>query len=130
MTREEAIKYLRQIYPNGGHCWLDEQRIEALELAIQALSVSLPSDVDEAAVAYSKQVSDGHNYRDLRVGFIAGARWRDAQIPKLPDGLEEAAENYIAPIENDEGLDYINFNGRDLMDAFKAGAEWMAEKMK
>lgn len=44
--------------------------------------------------------------------------------PKLSDSLEEAAENYIAPIENDEGLDYINFNGRDIKDAFIAGAEW------
>lgn len=49
-------------------------------------------------------------------------------IDSLPDqpveGLEEAAENYIAPIENDEGLDYINFNGRDIKDAFIAGAKW------
>lgn len=44
-------------------------------------------------------------------------------------GLEEAAENYIAPIENDEGLDYINFNGRDIKDAFIAGAEWQKVKM-
>ena len=37
MTNEEAIKYLRQLYPNGGHCWLDEQRIEAIGMAIDAL---------------------------------------------------------------------------------------------
>ena len=37
MENEEAIKYLKQIYPNGGHCWLDEQRIEAIGMAIQAL---------------------------------------------------------------------------------------------
>lgn len=37
MTKEEAIKYLQQLYPNGGHCWLDEQRIEAIGMAIQAL---------------------------------------------------------------------------------------------
>ena len=30
MNRAEAIKYLKQLYPNGGHCWLDEQRIEAI----------------------------------------------------------------------------------------------------
>lgn len=48
---------------------------------------------------------------------------------KLPEGLKEAAENYIAPIENDEGLDYINFNGRDIKDAFIAGAEWQKAKM-
>ena len=29
MNNEEAIKYLKQIYPYGGHCWLDEQRTEA-----------------------------------------------------------------------------------------------------
>ena len=37
MTKEEAIKYLQQLYPNGGHCWLDEQRIEAIGVAIKAL---------------------------------------------------------------------------------------------
>lgn len=42
--------------------------------------------------------------------------------------LEKAAENYIAPIENDEGLDYINFNGQEIKDAFKAGAEWQYQK--
>ena len=38
MTNEDAIKYLRQIYPQGGHCWLDEQRMEAIGMAIDALS--------------------------------------------------------------------------------------------
>lgn len=37
MTKEEAIKYLQQLYPNGGHCWLDEQRIEAIGMAVEAL---------------------------------------------------------------------------------------------
>ncbi len=37
MTKKEAIKYLQQLYPNGGHCWLDEQRIEAIDMAIKAL---------------------------------------------------------------------------------------------
>lgn len=49
--------------------------------------------------------------------------------PSLPSNVDEAAENYIAPIENDEGLDYINFNGRDIKDAFIAGAEWHRNKM-
>lgn len=38
--------------------------------------------------------------------------------------LEEATENYIAPIENKEGLYYINYCGKDIKDAFIAGAEW------
>ena len=37
MTIQEAIKYLQQLYPNGGHCWLDEQRMEAISIAINAL---------------------------------------------------------------------------------------------
>ena len=37
MTKEEAIKYLQQLYPNGGHCWLDEQRVEAIGVAVEAL---------------------------------------------------------------------------------------------
>ena len=37
MNKEEAIKYLQQLYPNGGHCWLDEQRIEAIGMAVKAL---------------------------------------------------------------------------------------------
>lgn len=38
MTRSEAIKYLKQLYPNDGHCWLDEQRIEAIGMAIDGLT--------------------------------------------------------------------------------------------
>lgn len=49
----------------------------------------LLGDMDEAAVAYSKQVSDGHNYRDLRVGFIAGAKWMKAKM------MEDAVEGKV-----------------------------------
>ena len=37
MTDENAIKHLKQLYPNGGHCWLDEQRIDAISIAINAI---------------------------------------------------------------------------------------------
>jgi len=37
MKKEDAIKYLQQLYPNGGHCWLDEQRMEAIGMAVKAL---------------------------------------------------------------------------------------------
>ena len=37
MTNEEAIKYLRQMYPHGGCCLLDELRIDAIEHAIKAI---------------------------------------------------------------------------------------------
>ena len=46
MNVEEAIKYLKQLYPNGGHCWLDEQRIEAIGMAISALEHEKPASDD------------------------------------------------------------------------------------
>lgn len=55
MTNQEAIKFLKQLYPNGGCCWLDEQRIEAISMAISALgavkigetTIELEDDGDE-----------------------------------------------------------------------------------
>ena len=43
---------------------------------------SVPNDLEEAAIEYSKKVSDGHNYRDLRVGFIAGYNLCKEQMMK------------------------------------------------
>lgn len=37
-------------------------------------------DLEEAARAYSEEVTDGHNYRDLTCGFIAGAEWQKAKM--------------------------------------------------
>lgn len=80
MTREEAIKYLRQIYPNGGHCWLDEQRIEALDMAIQALSVSLPEGLDGATEKYREYrekcgINDPIMLVEIADAYYAGAEW-------------------------------------------------------
>ena len=53
MSNKEAIKYLQQLYPNGGHCWLDEQRIEAIGMAINALQeepVSIWHNIDEIPI--------------------------------------------------------------------------------
>lgn len=50
MTNEEAIKFLQQLYPNGGHCWLDDQRMEAIGMAVKALQEkSVSEDLDEAS---------------------------------------------------------------------------------
>lgn len=90
MTQEEAIKYLRQIYPNGGHCWLDLQRIEAIEMAIMALSkLSLPSNLDEAAEKYSENIlANNEDLQDaIEDAFIAGAEWYDNQM-KMPNSSE------------------------------------------
>ena len=50
MTDKEAIKYLQQLYPNGGHCWLDEQRIDAIGMAVKALQEEpVSEDLEEAS---------------------------------------------------------------------------------
>ena len=45
MKKEDAIKFLQQLYPNGGHCWLDKQRIEAIGMAVKALQEEPVSEV-------------------------------------------------------------------------------------
>jgi len=66
MTKKEAIKFLQQIYPNGGHCWLDEKRIEAINMAIDALkSTEVSDDLEEAItpdnwVEWRKSKSGGY----------------------------------------------------------------------
>lgn len=52
MTNQEAINYLKQIYPQGGCSHLDEQRMTAIGMAIEALA----ENEDESAKGLS--VSD------------------------------------------------------------------------
>ena len=57
MTDKDAIKYLKQLYPNGGHCWLDEQRIEAIGMAVNALQKvpeSIWHDANQQPTMYRK----------------------------------------------------------------------------
>lgn len=79
-----------------------------------------------------KAVFDWEQFKEV-AGIFYGFGKKDSPETKEKkepgESLEEAAENYIAPIENDEGLDYINFNGRDIKDAFIAGAEWQKKQM-
>lgn len=51
--------------------------------------------------------------------FKAGATWRDQQIPKLPNNLDETANEFA-------NQDCVTFISRKK--GFKAGAEWMAEQ--
>ena len=98
MTNEDAIKFLQQLYPYGGHCWLDEQRTEAIGMAIEALRKlsiierngkdckddPVSDDFEEACNQTSDAAriskceagkpffSDG----DYKLGFKAGASWQ------------------------------------------------------
>lgn len=88
MTNKEAIKYLQQLCPNGGHCWLDEQRIEAIGMAINALQEEYVSeDLEEAAwLYYDKNRPPIPPEWDLHKEFIdffkAGDKWQLNKIIK------------------------------------------------
>lgn len=84
MTNEKAIKYLKQLYPNGGHCWLDEQRIEAIGMAIKALQEEpVSEDLEEAVnayIGYAPEVDESSSTYGKRQAFKAGAKWQKEQL--------------------------------------------------
>ena len=119
MTREEAIQYLQQLYPNGGHCWLDEQRIEAIGMAVKALqeeSVSeqnlsnverirknwkeepISEDLEEACEQLSEDArkhkaetsSPFFSQTDYKQGVMDGAKWQKKQMMK--DAIERVVK--------------------------------------
>ena len=100
---------------------------------------SLPPGLDEAAHSYSESdeplYSPGHRFhwdgdslfgKQIETAFKAGAQWRDAQIPKLPDSIDEAAQEVEDYYDVGEERGYLYCHRGDIKDAFKAGAEWMA----
>lgn len=95
---------------------------------------SLPSNLDEAAKQFQRRWD---NDQSPEASFIAGAQWRDAQIPKLQDSIDEAAEEYGRKEYShaihfwDEGLskNRPEVMKEDFVNAFKAGAEWQKAKM-
>ena len=93
MTNKEAIKYLQQLYTNGGHCWLDEQRIEAIGMAVKALQEEpVSEELEEAAEdAMQTEIDTESPYTDgegmslyppeyLKSLFIEGANWQKQQL--------------------------------------------------
>ena len=87
MTNKEAIKYLQQLYPNGGHCWLDEQRIEAIGIAIHALqeepvSEDLEQAIDTYLATYFGGEKEKQDWPYLKKMAIHFAEWQKQQIMK------------------------------------------------
>lgn len=96
MTNEEAIKYLQQLYPNGGHCWLDEQRIEAIGMAIKALQKEpVSEDLEEAVnayIGYAPEVDESSSTYGKRQAFKACAKWQKQQILDCNTTLQRTFE--------------------------------------
>lgn len=123
MKKEDAIKYLQQLYPNGGNCWLDEQRIEAIGMAIKALQEepvseeklsnvqitvkNLNEDFENALAEEWKGYNDRgaakvdaleDNTQELAFakGFYRGWHYMDDDgLRKAVEGVSEELSNYI-----------------------------------
>lgn len=70
MTKEEAIKYLQQLYPNGGHCWLDEQRIEAINMAVKSLQKETVSEENEENQMWTQELTERNKFWKDFVDYI------------------------------------------------------------
>lgn len=99
-------------------------------------NTELPEGLEEAAETIAlpyEEINNTYEHsniieicKTLRLSsFKAGAKWRDAQIPKLPDNLEEAAEKYFYSQWSDGSLDIKD----DVIEDFIAGAKWDRAKM-
>ena len=76
MKKEDAIKFLQQLYPNGGHCWLDEQRIEAIGMAVKALQEEpVSEDLGEYINELSKQFPEVSFAKLSRIA-VRVAKWQ------------------------------------------------------
>jgi hypothetical protein len=93
MTNKEAIKYLKQLYPNGGHCWLDDQRMEAIGMAIKALQEDPVSEeqVKEDTMTIRKEWYEHCKKSWYNEGYIDGEYNRDRQFEdSVSEDFEEA----------------------------------------
>ena len=92
MKKEEAIKFLQQLYPNGGHCWLDEQRIEAIGMAVKALQEE--PEREDLVECTSEIILDGTNfnkswYAHPELAFKAGIKWQKTKDESTTEDLGE-----------------------------------------
>lgn len=129
MTKEEAIKIL-QCRGNG---YSEKDFNDALEVAYDALYESqLSSNLNKAAEEYAwmkeEPLSEGERlsfcFNPRIDAFKAGAEWRDAQIQKLPNNLDEVAENRVTENGRFKITSFEKMRIEDIM----FGAEWMTEQ--
>ena len=139
MTNKEAIKYLKQLYPNGGHCWLDEQRMEAIGMAVKALQEEPVSEeqVKEDTMTIRKEWFEHCEKSWYNEGYIDGEYNRDRQFEdSVSDDVNKAAEQDVCEVINtcsEVGIpnDSIPSWVQDAMvNEFIHGAEWKAEQFE
>jgi hypothetical protein len=139
MTNKEAINYLKQLYPNGGHCWLDDQRMEAIGMAIKALQEESVSEeqVKEDTMTIRKEWFEHCKKSWYNEGYIDGEYNRDRQFENsVSDDVNKAAEQDVCEVINTcsgAGIpnDHIPSWVQDAMiNEFIHGAKWKAEQFE
>ena len=139
MKNEEAIKFLQQLYPNGGHCWLDEQRMEAIGMAIKALQEEPVSEeqVKEDTMTIRKEWFEHCKKSWYNEGYIDGEYNRDRQFENsVSDDVKKAAEQDVCEVINTcsgAGIhnDHIPSWVQDAMiNEFIHGAKWKADEFE
>ena len=143
MTNKEAIKYLQQLYPNGGHCWLDEQRIDAIGMAVKALqeepvSEDLNIEMDNyLASVFSKDMDGGEPrfttwFKALLKTARHFANWQKEQFEKNRLKHCDSITNEQAELEQkflDQHLDKYN-RMPTFLDAIEYGMRLQKEQIK
>ena len=108
MTNEKAIKYLKQLYPNGGHCWLDEQRIEAIGMAVKALQEDpVSEDWETAAIQFATDTKTGKVDVVKQSSFLWGVIYHNQQM--MAKAVDAIAQRYDAELWLDSQNDLKEF---------------------
>jgi hypothetical protein len=147
MKKEDAIKYLQQLYPNGGYCWLDEQRIEAIGMAINALQEEpVSEDLEEASKEWlAPQLDNSYaGYGEAKMmeltrfdGYAMidaiefGANWQKEQFEKNRLAHCDTQTEEEAEIESDFVMGIIENEHRQptFDDAIKYGMRLQKKQM-
>lgn len=114
---------------------LQEQKVdldkERLQLEATVNIGKIDKNLEEAAEEYSKKVSDGHNYRDLTCGFIAGAEWYKEQSEKNRLAHCDALSKEDYDRETDFAMEIIEKEHRQptFLDAINYGMRLQKEQM-
>ncbi len=139
MKKEEAISYLQQLYPNGGHCWLDDQRMEAIGMAVKALQEEPVSEeqVKEDTMTIRKEWFEHCKKSWYNEGYIDGEYNRDRQFKKpVNDDANKAAEQDVcevintcseASIPNDNIPSWVQ---DAMINEFTQDAKWKTEQFE
>lgn len=126
MTKEEMAKSYSDDFDNEIY---KEIAYDAFLCGFTAkCESSLPSNLDEAEFEYAQSLDEiPANQEEEKMiydAFKAGAEWRDAQIPKLSNNLDEVAENRVTKNGRFKITSFEKMRIEDIM----FGAEWMAKQ--